>query len=125
MKSTCLPYLAFICAAMSTTGPQTRDWQSCGVANSSATGFLPTTSANESPCMSSGGCRVSIDATSPLADASVSVCTCGGCSPTSGIGSAARLDTCTCVGAATSLPFTVVATSTEYAPGLRNGTCAA
>ena len=29
-------------SATSTTGPQTRDWQSCGVANRSATGFLPT-----------------------------------------------------------------------------------
>jgi hypothetical protein len=48
MKVIWSPYLAFICSSMSVTGPHTRDWHSCGVANSSATGFLPTTSANDS-----------------------------------------------------------------------------
>ena len=73
---------------MSVTGPHTRDWHSCGVANSSATGFLPTTSANEERCMSLGGVRVSSSSSSPLTDPIVSVATFGAASPTSGIGSA-------------------------------------
>ena len=58
MKVISSPYLARICSATSVTGPQTRDSHSCGVANSSATGFLPTTSAKLS-CMSLAGSRVS------------------------------------------------------------------
>ena len=80
------PYFACIWSATSTTGPQTRDWHSCGVANSSATGLRPSTSANDFACMSEGGlARVSIEATSPRAEPSVSVLTFGGRSPTPGM----------------------------------------
>ena len=71
---------------MSTTGPQTRDWHSCGVAMISAIGFLPSTLSNDFSCMSSGGWRVSIEAMSPRAEAFVSVTRCaGGRCPTSGM----------------------------------------
>src|SRR5919198_1424874 len=80
------PYFCFICRAMSTTGPHTRDWHSCGVANSSATGFLPRTSLKFVSCSSrANGRRVSIDARFPAALATVSVLMRGGVWPTSGI----------------------------------------
>src|SRR3954451_24292359 len=119
------PYLDFICSSMSVTGPHTCDWHSCGVENSSATAFLPTTSAKSAECMSLGGTRVSILDTSPLADSSVSVCTFGAFSPTPGIGSAATEDTSTWAVAPVSEPsgFLVVA-STAYLPFLANLTLA-
>src|SRR6185436_10186157 len=119
------PYLDFICSSMSVTGPHTRDWHSCGVENSNATGFLPTTSAKSTACMSLGGTRVSILETSPLADASVSVWTLGALSPTPGIGSALTVDTLIWPVAPVSEPsaFLVVA-STEYLPCLGNLTSA-
>ena len=73
MNSMSLPYLALSCSAMSVTGPHTRDVHSCGVANSSATGLCPRTSAR-SACMSDGGSRVSSIDSSPFTVASVSVC---------------------------------------------------
>ena len=86
MKSILEPYFSFICSAMSVTGPQTRDWHSCGVENSSATGLVPTTSANDFSCSSgAGGWRVSIFSSSPLADSIVSVSTFGADWPTSGL----------------------------------------
>src|SRR4051794_41299898 len=109
MKSICLPYFAFISAAMSTTGPHTRDWHSCGVANTSATGCFPSTLANEDPCMSSGGWRVSIFDTSPFAEATVSVCTAG--RPLAPLGKRVALWVAQFGfgGAATVLPFQVLA----------------
>ena len=92
MKVIWSPYLACICSAMSVTGPQTRDAHSCGVENSSATGFLPTTSA-KSVCMSEGGWRVSIFETSPPALSSVSVWIFGAFSPTAGTGEASLVET--------------------------------
>ena len=80
---------------MSVTGPHTRDWQSCGVANSSATGFSPTTSSKLRSCMSLGGVRVSSSSSSPPTEASVSVATFGAGSPTSGISSAFLVETST------------------------------
>ena len=70
---------------MSVTGPQTRDWQSCGVEKSSATGFVPRTLSKLCSCMSLGGVRVSSSSSSPPTEASVSVATFGAASPTSGI----------------------------------------
>src|SRR3954453_6294559 len=125
MKSILSPYLDFIWSSMSVTGPQTRDWQSCGVENSSATGFLPTTPAKSTACMSLGGTRVSILDTSPLAVSSVSVWTFGALSPTPGMGSAVTEETSTWPGAPVSDPsaFLVVA-RTEYLPFLANFTSA-
>src|SRR5690242_974203 len=123
MNSILSPYLAFSCSATSVTGPQTRDWQSCGVENSSATGFLPSTLSNDSSCMSLGGTRVSRSFTLPLTEASVSVATRGGVSPTSGIGSAFLVVTWTCDGAATYLPPSLVTTSTAHGPLCGNLTC--
>src|SRR4051794_36444012 len=117
MKSILSPYFASICSAMSVTGPHTRDWQSCGVENSSATGFLPTSSAKSAVCMSLGGPRVSIFETSPFALASVSVWTFGAIWPTRGIGSAEALATSIVVPAPASLPsLPLVAESTAYLP---------
>ena len=125
MKVIWSPYFAFICSSMSVTGPQTRDWHSCGVANSSATGFLPTTSAKDSLCSSGAvGIRVSIDSSSPLAEATVSVSTFGAASPTSGIGSLSLVTTLTCVGAASMPPPDCVTVSTDQGPGLGKRTCA-
>src|SRR5215208_1215041 len=119
MNSIWSPYLDSSCVATSVTGPQTRDWHSCGVENSSATGFLPTTSAKDSWCSSGAvGIRVSIDSTSPLADATVSVSTLGAASPTCGIGSLALVTTLSCVGAASMPPFACVTVSTDQLPGL-------
>ena len=107
---------------MSVTGPQTRDWHSCGVANSSATGFLPTTSAKDCSCSSGAvGIRVSIDSSSPLAEATVSVCTRGAASPTCGDRRRrAGLTTLTCEGAASIPPPDWVTVSTDHGPGLVN-----
>src|SRR3954466_2774260 len=124
MNSTLSPYLALSCSATSVTGPQTRDWQSCGVENSSATGFLPSTWSSESLCMSLGGTRVSSSFSLPFTEASVSVATRGGDSPTSGIVSACRVVTCTCDGAATYWPPLLVTTSTAQGPLRLKLTCA-
>ena len=70
---------------MSVTGPQTRLWQRAGVAKSRTTGFLPTTFAKSSECMSSGGTRVSIWEMFETWPA-VRVWTTGACWPTCGIG---------------------------------------
>src|SRR5215211_823741 len=114
MKVICLPYLDLSCSAMSVTGPQTRDWHSCGVANSSATGFLPTTSANDCSCSSGAvGIRVSTASSSPLAEATVSVCTFGATSPTSGMSSCFGETTLTCEGAASIPPPACVTVSTD------------
>src|SRR3954469_14743875 len=122
MNSILSPYLALSCIATSVTGPQTRDWHSCGVENSSATGFLPSTWSNESSCMSLGGTRVSSSFSLPLTEASVSVGTFGGLSPTSGIVSAFLVVTFTCAGAAThELPL-LVTTSTAHGPFWSNRT---
>ena len=59
-------------------------------------------------CMSLVGRRVSIDSTSPPADATVSVCAFGACSPTAGILSSPGAITWICPGAATGLPSTSV-----------------
>ena len=92
----------------------------------SATGFLPTTSANDFSCMSSGGWRVSIEAMSPRADAFVSVTRCaGGRSPTSGMRSSALVTTLTWPGAATVFAPSLVTARIEYLPGFLNGTWAA
>ena len=64
--------------SMSVTGPQTRDVQSSGVETSSAIGRRPSTWANETECMFSGGVRVVSRATSPCTDARVSVLIAGG-----------------------------------------------
>jgi hypothetical protein len=77
---------ALTCSAMSTTGPQTRTWQSAGVEKMSMIGRLPRTSAKLSSCIVPGGTRVSIDFTSPPADCTVGVSIFGGLSPTSGTG---------------------------------------
>src|SRR5215212_2999576 len=124
MNSMSSPYLALSCSATSVTGPQTRDWHSCGVENSNATGFLPSTWSNESACMSLGGTRVSSSFSLPLTDASVSVATFGGVSPTSGISSAFLVVTWTCDGAATNVLPLLVTASTAHGPFLSNGTCA-
>src|SRR3954462_10499203 len=122
MKSMRSPYFCLSWSSMSVTGPHTRDWHSCGVANSSATGFLPTTSANDFWCSSgAGGIRVSIDLSSPLADPRVSLWTLGSCWPTAGILSALLATTLTCDGAATIPPPDLVTVSTDHAPGLVNG----
>ena len=113
MNSTRSPYFAFIWSATSTTGPQTRDWHSCGVANSSATGLRPTTSANDFACMSEGGTRVSIEATSPRALASVSVSTFGAAVADAGDAVLARGITLTWPGAATVLPSICVTARIE------------
>src|SRR3954469_23596458 len=119
MKVIWSPYLALSCSSMSVTGPQTRDWHSCGVANSSATGFLPKTSAKDSWCSSGAvGIRVSLGSSSPLAGATVSVYTVGGASPTCGIGSLSLVTTLTWVGAASMPPFACVTVSTDQGPGL-------
>ena len=70
--------------------------------------MLPTTLA-KSACMSLVGRRVSIDSTSPPADATVSVSTFGACSPTSGTLSLRGASmTSIWLGAATGLPPTSV-----------------
>src|SRR5882724_9772651 len=84
MKATLLPYFALTCSATSTTGPQTRLWQSCGVANTSTIGFLPSTSAKLTSCMSLGGTRVSILERLPATSVLVGVVIRGGLVPTSG-----------------------------------------
>jgi hypothetical protein len=84
---------ALTSSAMSTTGPQTRLWQSAGVANSRTTGFLPTTSAKSLLCIEDGGIRVSIEARSPPTSASVGVWMRGAGSPRPGIGSSAAFTT--------------------------------
>ena len=71
---------------MSVTGPHTLEIHSCGVENSSAIGFLPSTWLNDTECMLSGGIRVVSNAMFPWVVASVSVAMSGGRSPTSGIG---------------------------------------
>src|SRR3954462_12369746 len=124
MNSILSPYLALSWSATSVTGPHTRDWHSCGVEKSSATGFFPSTWSNECLCMSLGGTRVSSSFSLPLTEASVSVATRGGVSPTSGIVSACLVVTCTCDGAATYLPPLLVTTSTAHGPFLLNLTCA-
>src|SRR3954467_12172721 len=124
MNSILSPYLALSCRATSVTGPQTRDWHSCGVENSSATGFLPSTWSNDSLCMSLGGTRVSSSFWLPLTEASVSVATRGGASPTSGIVSACFVVTCTCDGAAMNFSPLLVTASTAHGPFLLNLTCA-
>src|SRR5882757_4088716 len=122
MKVILSRYLASICSAMSVTGPQTREEHSCGVENSSATGFLPTTLAKSSLCMSLGGERVSIFDTSPFAVSSVSVCTFGALEPIAGIGSADLARTLTLPAAPVSVPLDcLVADSTAYLPDLANG----
>ena len=70
--------------------------------------------------MSLGGTRVSSSFTLPLTEASVSVATFGGLSPTSGIVSAFFVVTCTCAGAATYVPPLLVTTSTAHGPFLSN-----
>ena len=111
---------------MSTTGPQTRDWHSCGVANRSATGFFPTTSAKFVSWSSrANGRRVSMDARLPAALATVSVLTRGGRWPTSGIFSLARAVTFTCAGAPTMPVPCLVTTSTFHAPVFGKRTSAA
>ena len=127
MKAIRLPYCCFICSAMSTTGPHTRDWHSCGVANSSATGFLPRTSLKFTSCRSrANGRRVSIAARFPAALATVSVLTRGGTCPTSGIGSLLFAITFTWAGAPTIAPSSCLVTaSTFHVPDVGNGTLAA
>ena len=126
MNSTCLPYFDFICSATSTTGPHTRDWQSCGVAITSATGFLPTTSANDLLCMSSGGWRVSIEAMSPFAEATVSVWRFGGMrSPTSRDAVGGLADHVDLARGGDGLAPSLVTARIEYLPGVLNGTWAA
>src|SRR5918997_4349015 len=126
MKSTRSPYFCLSCSAMSVTGPHTRDLQSWGVANSSATGFFPTTSENDVWCSSgAGGRRVSIASSSPRAEATVSVSVSGAGSPTSGILSWADVRTSIWVGAATRPPPDWVVTSTDHGPFFGSGTSAA
>src|SRR3954465_9447543 len=121
MKSIRSPYFCLSWSAMSVTGPQTLDWHSWGVANSSATGFLPTTSAKDFWCSSgAGGMRVSIDSSSPLAVATVSVWPFGAGPPACGTLSAALLVTLTGVGAATMPAPDWVTVSTDHGPGLVN-----
>src|SRR5262245_3166797 len=124
MNSILSPYFAFSCRATSVTGPQTRDWHSCGVENSSAIGFLPSTLSNESLCMSLGGTRVSSNFSLPLTEAIVSVATRGGAAPTSGIVSCDLGMTWTCDGAATYLAPSLVTARTAHGPFLLNGTWA-
>src|SRR3954452_489431 len=85
MKVTLPPYWGATWAAMSSTGPHTRDLQSAGVANSRTTGLRPSTSAKsvwESDL--AGGTRVSTLEASPPTEASVGVCTRIALSPTRG-----------------------------------------
>src|SRR4051812_6532689 len=85
MNDTLSAHLDCTWSTTSTTGPQTRLWQSCGVAKVSTTGFLPTTSAKSSLSSDgAGGTRVSILATSPATSAGVSVCTTGAFWPGAG-----------------------------------------
>jgi magnesium chelatase family protein len=120
MKVIWSPYLFCICSAMSVTGPHTREAHSCGVAKSSATGFLPTTSA-KSVCMSEGGWRVSIFETSPAAVSSVSVWTFGAFEPTAGTGEASLGETSISPVAPTNPPSPrLVTDSTEYLPSPAN-----
>ena len=89
MKATSSERSRLTCSAMSTTGPQTRLWQRAGVAKSSTTGSLPSTSARSSSCIVPGGIRVSISwmlATS----STVGVWTRGACSPARGPGPSRR-----------------------------------
>jgi hypothetical protein len=74
--------------------------------------------------MSLGGTRVSSSFSSPFTDASVSVATAGGFSPTSGIVSAFLVFTCTCDGAATYVLPLLVTARTAHGPFLSNGTWA-
>jgi hypothetical protein len=68
---------------------------------------------------------VSIDSSSPFAEAIVSVCTRGASSPTSGIGSSPGGTTFTCEGAASMPPSAWVTVSTDHSPGVENLTSAA
>src|SRR5690242_15749060 len=86
--------------AMSVTGPHTLEMHSCGVENSSATGFLPSKLLNDTECMLSGGVRVVSTAVLPFTEAAVSVAIAGGREPTAGIGEEAA--TATWPGAPTS-----------------------
>src|ERR1700754_3392476 len=125
MNDTLSPTLAWTSSTTSTTGPQTRLWQSCGVANVSTTGFLPTTSAKSSfSSDGAGGTRVSIFATSPATSAGVSVWITGALSPTPGGGTLCP-PTCTPIGdVATSRPSSLAIARTAYLPFFLNGTLA-
>src|SRR5689334_23901034 len=125
MNETLSPTLAWTSSTTSTTGPHTRLWHSCGVANVSTTGFLPTTSAKSSfSSDGAGGIRVSIFDTSPATSAGVSVWITGALSPTPG-GTTFLPPTCTPIGlVATVRPSSLTTPSTAYLPSLRNGTSA-
>ena len=87
MKATSLARVsAFTCSTMSTTGPQTRLWHSCGVAKVRTTGFLPSDVGEVGPAAGpcAGGTRVSSFAASPPTSVSVGVWTLIALSPTSG-----------------------------------------
>src|SRR3954469_23523978 len=126
MNETLSPTVAWTCATTSTTGPQTRLWHSCGVANVSTTGFLPTTSAKSSLSSDgAGGTRVSIFATLPATSAGVSVWTTGALSPGPGTGAPLPDPAFISYGLeATRRPSSLATASTAYLPLRGNGTSA-
>jgi hypothetical protein len=122
MNSASSPYRALSSSATSTTGPHTRLWHRRGVANTSTTGFLPTTSAKSCSCMVEGGTRVSIDSRSPPASASVGVWINGALSRGPGTGSSRRTVTWgSAEVAATSRPFIRAMPMRSYLPGSSKG----
>ena len=122
MKSARLPYSDFTCSATSVTGPQTRLWQSAGVANRSTTGRCFFEGVDEVDAVHVVGRHARVD----RLDVAVRPRRRSACGPRSPCrrppDAALEARTVTCAGeVATSLRLSLDTADTTYEPADRNG----